>query len=120
MSHAADYAWAPLIALLAPAASKFLPDSFFDGMKTFEGERTFEAQAWYPPYDLATRNITTWLSGDLTIGALSYAQTQKGGAVGDPEAFAPAVVQWSTGDEIGFITVSFPILSLGPVWKFRS
>lgn len=106
MSHAGDYAWAPLIATLADRASTLLPESFFDDLTTFEGERTFEAQAWYPPYDLETRNITTWLSEGLTIGAMSYNQTQVGGAVADVISFTPGVVQWVTGDEVAFLTVS--------------
>lgn len=104
MSHAADYAWAPLIAVLAPSAKSFLPETFFDDLQSFE-EHTFEAQAWYPPYDLDLRNITSWLSEDLTIGAMSFSQTQLGGASGDAISFTPAAVQWDTGDEIGFLTV---------------
>ena len=106
MSHAADYAWAPLIAILSESAKTFLTDDFFDTLQSFD-EHTFEAQAWYPPYDLDTRNITTWLSEEITIGAMSFDQNQVGGAVGDPVSFTPAVVQWVAGDEIGFLTVSF-------------
>lgn len=106
MSHAGDYAWAPLIATLADRAATLLPEDFFDGLKTFDEERTFEAQAWYPPYDLETRNITTWLSENVTIGAMSYNQTQVGGAVADVVSFSPAVVQWVTEDEVAFLTVS--------------
>ena len=107
MSHAADYAWGPLIAVLSHRATEFLPEDFFDGFTKFEGERTFEAQAWYPPYDLETRNITTWLFEAITIGAMSYNQTQNGGAVGDANSFTPAVVQWAAGEEVGFLTVSW-------------
>lgn len=112
MSHAGDYAWAPLIATLADRASSFLPPSFLDGLTTFEGERTFEAQAWYPPYDLETRNITTWLSERVTIGGMSYNQTQVGGAVADIVSFTPGMVQWGTGDEVAFLTVSSPFEKL--------
>lgn len=107
MSHAADYAWAPLIAAISGPAASVLPHDFFDGLKSFEGERTFEAQAWYPPYDLETRNVSTWLSEGLTVGGMSYSQTQEGGAAGDVDSFTPAVVQWVAGGEVGFLTVSW-------------
>lgn len=106
MSHAADYAWAPLIAAISGPTAGLLPDDFFDGLKSFRGERTFEARAWYPPYDLETRNVTTWLSEQLTVGAMSYNQTQEGGAAGDADSFTPGVVQWISGEEVGFLTVS--------------
>ena len=107
MSHAADYAWAPLIAAISGRAASFLPEDFFEGLISIDGERTFEAQAWYPPYDLKTRNVTTWLSEKLTVGGMSYDQTQLGGAAGDANSFTPGVVQWAAGDEVGFLTVSW-------------
>lgn len=113
MSHAGDYAWAPLIATLADRASSILPASFFDDLTTIKGETTFEAQAWYPPYDIETRNLTTWLSEKVTIGGMSFNQTQVGGAVADVVSFSPAVVQWDTGDEVAFLTVSSSSSVLG-------
>lgn len=104
MSHTQDHAWAPVIALLADTQAKILPDGLLEGLKTFQGEHTSEAQVYYPPYDLEVRNVTTWLSEDLTIGAQSFNQRSAGGPTGT--AFTPAGVQWKTGDEIGFIVVS--------------
>ena len=106
MSHSADYAWAPLMAVLAEYHSSMLSDELVESLKTFKGERNFTAQAYYPPYDLVPRNISTWLSSNLTIGAESYRETVVGGPSISQEAFNPAVVQWTTGSEIGFISVS--------------
>ncbi|KPM43742.1 hypothetical protein AK830_g2758 [Neonectria ditissima] len=105
MTHSADYAWAPLVAVLAGKQAALLPDDFFDDLKTFDKERTFEAQAYYPPYDLETRNITTWLSDKVTAGGMSYNQTQVGGPTGSSTSFTPAVIQWITDREVAFLTL---------------
>lgn len=102
MSHSPDYAWGPVIAVVADKSAKILPKGFADSLKTFGKERTFKAQAYYPPYDLKVRNITTWLSEKLTIGGATFEQTGLGGPAGTAN---PAVIQWDTGKEIGFLTV---------------
>ncbi|CAG9945866.1 unnamed protein product [Clonostachys rosea f. rosea IK726] len=102
MSHSPDYAWGPLVAVLADTQAKHLPDNFFDQFKNFDKERTFTAQAYYPPYDLNTRNITTWMSEKLTIGGMSFNQTGVGGPAGTTN---PVVVQWITDDEVAFLTL---------------
>lgn len=102
MSHSPDYAWGPLVAVLADTQAKHLPDNFFDQFKKFDKEHTFTAQAYYPPYDLDTRNITTWMSEKLTIGGMSFNQTVVGGPAGTTN---PVVVQWITDDEVAFLTV---------------
>ncbi|KAJ9149343.1 hypothetical protein NKR23_g4222 [Pleurostoma richardsiae] len=105
MSHMADYAWAPLMAILAEFHASLLPNGTIEAISSFTGERTFKAQAIYPPYDLAPRNITTWLSANLTIGGESFDENVIGGPSTSQESFNPAVVQWTTGDEIGFISL---------------
>ena len=110
MSHTADYAWAPLMAILAEFHQSLLPKGTIDAISSFTGERTFTAQAYYPPYDYAPRNITTWLSANLTIGAESYNENVVGGPSTSQESFNPAVVQWTAGNQIAFISVSSPIL----------
>ncbi|KAM5343671.1 hypothetical protein ACJ41O_012208 [Fusarium nematophilum] len=105
MTHSADFAWGPVVAVLAKTQERLLPDGFFDNLRKFGEEHTFKAQAYYPPYDLETRNITTWVSHKLTIGATSYNQTQAGGPTRSPISFTPAVVQWMTDDETAFLTL---------------
>ncbi|KAI1122990.1 hypothetical protein F5Y10DRAFT_252866 [Nemania abortiva] len=105
MSHSADYAWGPLVAVLAGYHASLLPDNILERITTFSGEHVFEAQAYYPPYDKVPRNITTWLSRSLTIGAESYDETVIGGPSQSQESFNPAVIQWNAGDEIGFISL---------------
>jgi hypothetical protein len=104
----ADYAWAPLFAALAKSHEKLIPKKTVAKLSKFQGERTFTASAEYPPFDLEPRNITTWLSKNLTIGAESYNETVIGGPARSPTSFNPAVIQWNTGSEISFISVGLP------------
>lgn len=106
MSHMADYAWGPLFAILADHHKSLIPKKVLSGLKSFSGEHTFQASAYYPPFDKVPRNITTWLSDKLTIGAESFDEIAIGGPSQNQEAFNPAVVQWDTGNEISFISVS--------------
>ncbi|RSL40068.1 hypothetical protein CEP53_013610 [Fusarium sp. AF-6] len=105
MSHMADYAWGPLFAILADHHKSLIPKKVLSGLKKFSGEHTFEASAYYPPFDKVPRNITTWLSDKLTIGAESFDEIAIGGPSQNQEAFNPAVVQWDTGKEISFISL---------------
>ncbi|OHW98249.1 hypothetical protein CSPAE12_03031 [Colletotrichum incanum] len=105
MSHAADYAWAPLFAILAEFHESLLPEGLVANLTTFPGEHTFAASTYYPPYDLVPRNISSWLSDNLTIGAESFKENVIGGPSINQESFNPAVIQWNTGDEISFISL---------------
>lgn len=105
MSHAADYAWGPVMAVLADFHASLMPEGVLEVLSTFSGEHTFTAQAYYPPYDKVPRNITTWMSENLTVGAESYDETEIGGPSESQESFNPAVVQWTTGDEIAFMSL---------------
>lgn len=105
MSHSADYAFAPCFAVLASFHRTLVTDDIIDGLTKFSGEHTFEASTYYPPIDKVPRNITTWMSEKLTIGAESFDETAVGGPALNQEAFNPAVIQWDTGSEISFISV---------------
>lgn len=105
MSHAADYAWAPLFAVLADYHQSLLPEGLVSNLTTFSGERVFTASTYYPPFDNVPRNITSWLSENLTIGAESFDENVIGGPSENQAAFNPAVVQWNTGSEISFISL---------------
>jgi hypothetical protein len=105
MSHSADYAFAPSFAVLASFHRTLVPDGVIDGLTKFSGEHTFTASTYYPPIDTVPRNITSWLSEKLTIGAESFDETGLGGPALSQEAFNPAVIQWDTGSEISFISV---------------
>ncbi|KAI0018936.1 hypothetical protein F4780DRAFT_477393 [Xylariomycetidae sp. FL0641] len=105
MSHSADYPWGVLIASLADYHASLLPEGIHANLSSFSGEHVFEAQAYYPPYDKTPRNITTWLSENLTIGAESYEETNVGGPSESQTSFNPAVIQWTTGDEVAFISL---------------
>jgi hypothetical protein len=47
---------------------------------------------------LEPRNITTWVSPNLTIGGESFNQRSLGGAREDRSAWNPAVIQWMRRD----------------------
>lgn len=106
MLHVGDYAYAPMMAILTGANNGFAPDRLGEGLKSFGGERTYEAQAYSPPYDNAPRQYTTWVDRKLTVGAVTFDQIQAGGASRSTEAFMPGIVQWDTGSEVGWIKVS--------------
>ncbi|KAG5661833.1 hypothetical protein KAF25_004072 [Fusarium avenaceum] len=105
MSHMADYAWGPLFAALTKSHQKLIPKEVLKGLTTFKGEHNFTASTYYPPFDTVPRNITSWLSKKLTIGAQSYKQISLGGPGQNQEAYNPAVIQWDTGSEISFISL---------------
>ncbi|KAM0720736.1 hypothetical protein Q7P37_004873 [Cladosporium fusiforme] len=105
MSHSADYTYAPCFAVLAAFHRNLVPDNIIDGLTKFSGEHIFTASTYYPPIDKVPRNITTWLSDNLTIGAESFDENGLGGPAQSQEAFNPAVIQWWTGDEISFISL---------------
>lgn len=95
-----------MVATLAKAGADLVPDGFFEDMKSIDKERTFEAEAYSPPYDKKTRKIKTWLSEKIAIGGVSYDQTQLGGPTAAPSSFTPAVVQWKWDEEVGFLVAS--------------
>ncbi|KAJ4995570.1 hypothetical protein K4K48_010107 [Colletotrichum sp. SAR 10_66] len=105
MSHAADYAWAPLFAVLADYHQSLLPEGLVANLTTFSGDHFFTASTYYPPYDYVPRNITSWLSENLTIGAESFNENVIGGPSENQASFNPAVIQWNTGNEISFISL---------------
>lgn len=74
-------------------------------MTTFSGDHFFTASTYYPPYDYVPRNITSWLSENLTIGAESFNENVIGGPSENQASFNPAVIQWNTGNEISFISL---------------
>jgi hypothetical protein len=105
MSHSADYAWGPLFAVLADYHKKLVPRDVLSKLTRFEGEHSFVSSTYYPPFDNVPRNITSWLSEKLTIGAESYDEITLGGPSQNQAAFNPAVVQWDTGNEVAFLSV---------------
>jgi len=105
MSHSADYAYAPVFAVLASFHRALVPDDVFNNLTKFSGEHIFTASTYYPPIDNVPRNITTWVSEKLTIGAESFDENGLGGPAQNQEAFNPAVIQWDTGSEISFISL---------------
>jgi hypothetical protein len=105
MSHVADWAYGPQFAILAEFQSSLIPDAVVEKLNNFQGEHTFSSSAYSPPYDTYPRNITAWLANDISIGAEAFNETVVGGPAINPDTFNPAIIQWNTGEEIGYITV---------------
>ncbi|KAH7176728.1 hypothetical protein EDB81DRAFT_49498 [Dactylonectria macrodidyma] len=107
MSHSADYSWGPVFAVLAEKHESLIPKEIVEGLSTFRGEHTFKTASRAPPWDLAARNVSAWLSENVTIGAESCDGMVVGGPIRSARSFNPAVIQWDTGDEVSFISL-FP------------
>ena len=105
MSHSADFEYAPLFAILADFASTLVPANVTQRLSEFEGEHAFTSSTYSPPYDYVPRNITSWLAPNISIGSETFNETVVGGPAINPSTFNPAVIQWNTGVDIGFITV---------------
>ncbi|KAK9425412.1 hypothetical protein SUNI508_13020 [Seiridium unicorne] len=105
MTHADDYEYAPLIAVLAPFHNSLLPNETVSKFLTFPGEHTYTTSAFSPPTDTYPRNYTTWLSANLTIGAQCFDEDAVGGPRYDSSQWTPAAVQWLRSDgSVGYFT----------------
>ncbi|KAJ5742784.1 uncharacterized protein N7511_011185 [Penicillium nucicola] len=105
MYHQDDFAFYPLFALAMPEMVKYLPAKVKTNLLEFPGEHMYTSQAYSPPFDQYPRNITTWMSQNVTIGAETVAEQVVGGPAINPSQFTPAVIQWAIDDyQIGCIS----------------
>ncbi|GIJ97904.1 hypothetical protein Aspvir_000010 [Aspergillus viridinutans] len=106
MTHAGDFEISPIIAVLSNFHKKLVPDYVLSRLTSFSCEHTYTGHAYAPPADYEPRNITTWLSANLTIGTDSFNQSVVGGYSKDSTSFSPSVVQWIRSDEsIGYFNL---------------
>ncbi|KAJ4351978.1 uncharacterized protein N0V89_007323 [Didymosphaeria variabile] len=106
MGHKNDFAIGPLVAILAPFHNTLVPNNTLSALHTFPGTHTVSTSAFSPPWDTYPRNITAWISQNLTIGAESFSEKVIGGPAKNPSSFNPAVVQWSRKDgSVGWLTL---------------
>ncbi|KAL4898943.1 hypothetical protein BDW74DRAFT_189628 [Aspergillus multicolor] len=109
LAHADDFEIAPVIAVLSEFHSTLVPDDILAKLTSFSGEHTYTGHAYAPPADYALRNITTWMSANLTIGTQSFNQSVVGGFSEDSSSFSPSVVQWLRSDSsVGYLNL-YPI-----------
>lgn len=106
LAHADDFEYAPLIAVLAPFHDSLISNCTIASLKSVT-EHTVTTSAYAPPHDKVPRNVTTWLSANLTIGAEAFRQDVLGGAREDNSQWNPAVVQWarSSDSSVGYMTL---------------
>lgn len=106
MTHADDFEISPIIAVLSNFHKKLVPQSALNRLTSFSGEHTYHGHTYAPPADYEPRNITTWLSSNLTIGTDSFNQSNVGGYSKDSSSFSPSVVQWiRPGGSIGYFNL---------------
>ncbi|KAE9566282.1 hypothetical protein CGCF415_v015617 [Colletotrichum fructicola] len=106
MAHADDFEYAPLISVLAPYHDALVPKSVIQKLVSFPGEHMYETTAISPPHDLTPRNVTAWLSDNVTIGAESYDEDTLGGPRQDSLQWSPAAIQWARNDgSIGYVVL---------------
>lgn len=97
-THADDFEIAPLLSAILPYHHTLVSDVVREKLSTFPGEHTYKTAAYAPPHDLTTRNITAWLSQNITIGAESFEQNVVGGFSINQNQWNPAVTQWMRAD----------------------
>ncbi|RYN27843.1 hypothetical protein AA0112_g7699 [Alternaria arborescens] len=116
MGHKDDFAIGPLIAILAPYHNTLVPNATLSSLSKFPGTHTVRTSAFSPPYDYEPRNITAYLSPDLTIGAESFNETVVGGPAKNQNSFNPAVVQWKRQDgSVGWMSLYAQSMALDVV-----
>ena len=113
MGHKDDFAIGPLIAILAPYHNSLLNSSIISTLLSFPGTHTVSTSAFSPPFDTYPRNITAWLSPNLTIGAETFSENVVGGPAKSSDSFNPAVVQWARKDgSVGWLTLRAEVQEL--------
>ena len=105
MSHNSDFAYGPLFAILAEFHISLVPANVTSALGTFRGEHIFTSSTYSPPFDLYPRNITAWLANNISIGAETFNETVVGGPAINQDTFNPAVIQWNTGNGIGWMNL---------------
>lgn len=86
--------------------NSLIPHDVIKKLTVFSGEHTFATSVISPPFDFAFRNNTAWLAPNISIGGQSFNSNGTGGPRLNQAQYNPGVIQWNTGDEVGFISVS--------------
>ncbi|KAF7593026.1 hypothetical protein BBP40_012113 [Aspergillus hancockii] len=105
MSHNADFAISPLVAILSNFHNSLVPSTAVNALRTFPGEHMVHTSAQSIPYDYSPRKVNAWLGEKISIGAESFNETVVGGPAINPSTFNSAVIQWDTGVGNGWITL---------------
>jgi hypothetical protein len=91
MGHKNDFAISPLIAILAPYHNTLVPNTTLSSLLSFPGTHFVNTSAFSPPFDTYPRNISAWLSPNLTIGAESFSENVIGGPAKVSYFFNPSI-----------------------------
>jgi hypothetical protein len=116
MGHKDDFAIGPLVAILAPFHNALVSNATLSALTEFPGTHNVSTSAFSPPFDTYPRNITAWVSPNLTIGAESFSENVIGGPAQNPNSFNPAVVQWARKDgSVGWLSLYAQVKELEAV-----
>ncbi|KAL4931763.1 uncharacterized protein BDV17DRAFT_226507 [Aspergillus undulatus] len=106
IAHADDFEITPVLAVLSSFHNSLVPQDVISRLESFSGDHIYSGHTYAPPADYEQRNITSWLSENLTIGTQSFNQNVVGGFSEDSSSFSPSVVQWLRSDEsIGYLSL---------------
>ncbi|KAH8658247.1 hypothetical protein BX600DRAFT_468851 [Xylariales sp. PMI_506] len=106
MTHADDFELAPVISVLSGFHKSLLSETVLQRLVEFPGEHTYTGQTYAPPADYEPRNISSWLSANLTIGTDSFNQSVLGGYSKDETSFSPSTVHWLRSDDsVGYFNL---------------
>ncbi|KAF2030911.1 hypothetical protein EK21DRAFT_64253 [Setomelanomma holmii] len=113
MGHKNDFAISPLISILAPYHNTLVSNDTLSSLLAFPGTHAVRTSAFSPPFDTDPRNITAYISPNLTIGAESFSENVVGGPAKNPSSFNPAVVQWARKDgSVGWLSLYAQVYAL--------
>ncbi|KAF1838170.1 hypothetical protein BDW02DRAFT_586045 [Decorospora gaudefroyi] len=113
MGHKNDFAIGPLISILAPYHNTLVPANTLSSLLSFPDSHFVRTSAFSPPYDTYPRNITAYLSPNLTIGAESFSENVVGGPSINSRSFNPAVAQWKRSDgSVGWLSLYAEVQAL--------
>ncbi|KAL5338973.1 hypothetical protein BJX70DRAFT_398171 [Aspergillus crustosus] len=109
MAHADDFEIAPVLICSFKIPSKSDPGSLlWRGylLLMMKKRKMYHGHAYAPPADYEPRNITSWVSANMTIGTASFNQSVVGGFSKDASSFSPSVVQWLRPDHsVGYLNL---------------
>ncbi|KAI5371167.1 hypothetical protein Slin14017_G020460 [Septoria linicola] len=112
IAHNDDYEIASLVAVLSDyhRREELISDKVMQSLTIFDDPGTagrfFETSAFSEAYDNVSRNVTSWISAGLIMGAQSFDMNVVGGPARNPSQFNPVVVQWLRKDgSVGFLTL---------------
>ncbi|KAJ6455479.1 hypothetical protein C8R45DRAFT_1036459 [Mycena sanguinolenta] len=105
--HFGDAAANVLTPLIAKFNDPYVPTAVLAQLRGLSDSHAYFAQAVSPPWDNPTipRNYTSWTEPGLSIGAITSDEKVIGGAATNQDAYVPATIIWSTGNQTAWFNM---------------